>query len=98
MVFAMSRSVRSSIRRASVMSVAIGSEHVSRDQEPLLDLLVGAFEAAVLVLDDAVALVALAVELAVDDTPVDFAQARDPRDLPAHAHRHDPALVQPVAV
>ena len=67
-------------------------------QEALLDLLVGALEAAVLVLDDAVALVALSVELAVDDAPVDVAEARDARDLPADAHRQDAALVESVAV
>ena len=48
---------RWSDRRAA--HLAVRPEDVARDQEALLDLLVGAFEAPVLVLDDAVALVAL---------------------------------------
>src|SRR5690242_18447881 len=79
-------------------SVAVRPEHVAGDEEALLALLVGALEPPVLVLDDAVALVALAVELAVDDPPVDLPQARDPRDLPAHAHREHAVLVQAVPV
>src|SRR5690349_3135797 len=94
----MSRSVRSSIRRVSVMSVAIRPEHISSDQEALLDLLVGALEAPVLVLDDAVAGIAGPIELAVNDAPVDLAETGDPGDLPAHPHRQDPVLVEPVAV
>src|SRR5215218_2534051 len=44
--------------------VAQRPEHVAGDEEPLLHLRVRPFEPAVLVLDDAVALVALAIELA----------------------------------
>src|SRR6185312_1625189 len=79
-------------------SMTVRTKDVAGDEKALLDLLVGPLESPVLVLDDAVALVALAVELAVDDAPVDLAEARDPRDLPAHPHGHDPALVQSVAV
>src|SRR5687768_7170748 len=74
------------------------AEDITGDEEALLDLLVRALEAPVFVLDDAVALVALTVELTVDDAPVDVAEARDSRNLPAHPHRHDPALVETVAV
>src|SRR6478672_4097550 len=98
MLFAMSRSVRVSIERASVMSVAVRPEHVTCDQEALLDLLVGPLEPAVLVLDDAIALVALAIQLAVDDAPVDLTEPGDARDLPADPHGEDAALVEPVAV
>src|SRR2546422_822982 len=97
----MSRSVSSSIERPMSPSsplVAVRAQHVARDQEPLLDLLVSSLEAAILVLDDAVALVAGAIQLAVDHAPVDVPEAGDPRDLPAHAHRHDPALVETVPV
>src|SRR3954452_15631863 len=73
-------------------------EDVAGDQEALLDFRVAALEPAVLVLDDAVALVALAVELAVHERPVDVAEAGDARDLPADAHREHPVLVQAVAV
>src|SRR4051812_42453780 len=78
--------------------MAVGTEDVPGDQEPLLDLLVAPLEPPVLVLDDAVALVALAVQLAVHDAPVDLAEPGDARDLPADAHRHDSALVEAVAV
>src|SRR3954469_6638661 len=78
--------------------MAVGPKDIARDQETLLDLLISSLEPPVLVLDDAVALVALAVQLAVHDAPVDLAETGDARDLPAHAHRHDSALVQPVAV
>src|SRR5687768_4346899 len=69
-----------------------------RQQEAALDQLVGALEAAVLVLDDAVAVVADSVEIGEDLAPVGVAQAGQARDLPAHARRHRPALVQPVTV
>src|ERR671912_190113 len=104
MVFAMSRSVRVSMVRVMWLrvwgggSVAERPEHVSGDQEALLYLLVRALEPAILVLDDAVALVTLAIELPVDDPPVDLAEPRDARDLPAHAEAEDTALVEPVAV
>src|SRR6188508_712237 len=97
-VLAMSRSVRESIERASVMSVAVRAQHVAGDEEPLLDLLVGPLEPAILVLDDAVALVALAIQLAVDDPPVDLTEPRDTWDLPPDTHREDAALVERVAV
>src|SRR5690242_98759 len=97
MALATSRSVR--VSTVIVMrSMAIRAKDVAGDQESLLDLFVGALESPVLVLDDAVALVALAVELAVDDAPVDLTEARDARDLPAHPHRHDAALIEAVAV
>ena len=79
-------------------SVAVGPENVASDQKALLDLLVAPLEPTVLVFDDAIALVSLPVQLRVDHAPVDLTEAGDARDLPAHAHRHDSALVQPVAV
>src|SRR6476661_1166205 len=97
MALATSRSVR--VSTVIVMrSMAIRAKDVAGDQEPLLDLLIGALEPAVLVLDDAVALVPLAIQLAVDDAPVDLSEARDARDLPAHPHRHDAALIEAIAV
>src|SRR5665647_8637 len=89
-VFAMSRSVRLSIE--SVMGLLVGTlsavrpQHVPRDEEALLDLVVGPLEPPVLVLDDAVPLEPLAVERGEDDAPVHLAQTGDARDLPAHAH------------
>src|SRR5258708_2149146 len=50
--------------------LAIGAEHVASDEEALLDLLVRALEAAVLVLDDAVAVEAMAVQLREHAAPV----------------------------
>src|SRR5690242_21777944 len=95
----MSRSVRSSIVYGiSGASMAVRAEDVAGDEEAALDLVVGALELAILVLDDAVPLVALPIELAVDDAPIDLAQPGQPRDLPAHAQREDAALVEPVAV
>src|SRR5450759_2540544 len=102
MVLAMSRSVSLSIESAMGllpgMLLAVRPQDVPRDEEPLLDLVVGALEAAILVLDDAVSLEARPVELREDRGPVHFAESRYSGDLPAHAHREDAALVEPVAV
>src|SRR5665811_774750 len=102
MVLAMSRSVSLSIESAMGllpgMLLAVRPQHVPRDEEPLLDLVVGALEAAILVLDDAITLEPGPVEFGEDRGPVHLAQARDPRDLPAHAHREDAPLVEPVAI
>src|SRR6185295_14346173 len=78
--------------------VAVRAQDVAGDEEALLDLVVAALEAAVLVLDDAFALVPGPVELGEDGRPVDLAEAGDPGDLPADAHREDAPLVEPVAV
>src|SRR3954447_15209785 len=101
--FAMSRSVSCSTDvigpgSSSSSSMAVWPQDVARDQEALLHLVVAALEPPVLVLDDAVALVAGPVELAEHDRPVDLTEARDARDLPAHPHRQDSALVQPVPI
>src|SRR5450759_5389085 len=102
MVLAMSRSVSLSIESAMGllpgMLLAVRPQHVPRDEEPLLDLVVGALESAILVLDDALALVARPVELGEDRGPVHVAEPRDSGDLPAHAHREHAALIEPVAV
>src|SRR3954462_11510970 len=67
--FAMSRSVSCSTDvigpgSSSSSSMAVWPQDVARDQEALLHLVVAALEPPVLVLDDAVALVAGPVELA----------------------------------
>ena len=63
-----------------------------------LHLLVAALEAAVLVLDDHRAVVAGAVEAGEEAGPVDLAEARHARHLPADAGGEDAALVEAVAV
>ena len=77
---AMSRSVRESIEidRHSVPHLTVRPQDVAGDEEALLDPLVGALEATVLVLDDAVALVARrGTARREDDAPVHLAEARD---------------------
>src|SRR6478752_364358 len=76
----------------------IGPQHVAREQEPALDLLVGALEIAVLVLDDHVAVVAGPPEGGEQVAPLDVAEAREAGDLPADAHREHAALVEALAV
>ncbi len=79
------------------------SDDVRRDsvlgeEEAGLDLLVGALELAILVLDDDGVVVAGPVEGADEPVPAHLAEPRQARDLPAHAGRQHAAVVEPVAV
>src|SRR4051812_32134283 len=76
----------------------VWTQDVACEQETPLDQGVGRFEAPILVLDDAVAVIADAVEVAEDLGPRRVAQAGQARDLPADARRHGAALIQTVAV
>src|SRR5207253_4173901 len=96
-------SSRSTVRLASrrtreSRSPAVRSQDVAGDEETALHELVGSLERTVLVLDDAVPRVAGPVQLGEDRAPFGLPKARDAGDLPAHTHREDPPLVQPVAI
>src|SRR6187401_202595 len=76
----------------------VGAQDAAREDETSLDALVGAFEIAVLVLDDDVAVVPRPIERREHRAPVDLAEARQSRDLPADPLREDAALVEALAI
>src|SRR5258705_13839951 len=94
----MSRSVSVSMVGVMLASLDIRPEDVASEEEPPLDELVGLLEVMILVLDDHVAVVARPPECAEQLVPLDVAETRQPRHLPADAHREDAALVEPFAV
>src|SRR4051812_9594639 len=85
-------------RSAATALDDMGPERVPRDEEPALDELVAALEAAVLVLDADPAVVAHGVEGGQEAVPAHLAQAGQARRLPAHAGAQHAVLVEPVAV
>src|SRR5687767_1533738 len=76
----------------------VRTQHIAGKQESALDQLVAAFELPVLMLDDDRAVISSAVECGEYDAPVNITQARHARNLPPHAGRDAPALVETVAV
>src|SRR4051812_45805586 len=72
-------------------------QRVPRDQEAALDEVLVAFEAAVLVLDRDGVVVADRVQRGDEPRPVDLAEARHARHLPADAARERAVAVEAVA-
>ncbi len=70
-------------------SLDVGTQDVAGQQEAALDELVGLLEVAILVLDDHVAVVAGAPQGGEQHAPVDVAEPRQARDLPADPERED---------
>src|SRR5436309_4086666 len=73
-------------------------EYVAGQQESALDEVLVAFERAVFVFDRDRSAVTDAVQRRNEPVPADLAETRQPRDLPAHAGRHDAVLEQAVPV
>src|SRR6476646_4706733 len=79
-------------------SLDVRAKDVASEQEPALDEVIGLLEVAILVLDDHVAVVAGTPQGGEQGSPLDVAETRQARDLPADPHREDAALVEPLAV